>query len=268
MRRPFRPIPAAAAGLALALMTLAAAPAAQASTKTTVPPLQHMQVDTSNRAALRTGALYTLHRCSACHSIQGTRFSSIAKQLGISNGDMQRYINQSGRRVHDTVVSAMTPGIMKQFVNTEPPDLTVIAKRRSPDWLYTYLKSFYVDPHRPTGVNNVLFHNVAMPDVLANLQGLQAPVMTKGWLYGQRKEVAVGVKPLTKGAMTPAQFDATDRDVVDFLTLVAHPHAAERAALGPWILGLFALLSVFSFLLYKLEWRRVIMPTRRWWHKE
>jgi ubiquinol-cytochrome c reductase cytochrome c1 subunit len=268
MNRPRRTVQAITVALFVSLVPVAFAPPVLASTQTTVVPLQHMKLDLSDREALRTGALYVLHRCSACHSIQGTRFSSIARQLQISNSQIQRYFNQSGRSVHDTVVSTMPADVMTKFVNMTPPDLTVLAKRRSPDWIYTYLKSFYIDPHRPTGVNNVVFHNVAMPDVLANLQGLQVPIMKSGWLYGQRKPVAMGVKQLTQGTMTPAQFDRTTQDIVDFLTLVAHPHAKERAMLGPWILGLFALMSVLSFLLYKLYWRRVIMPTRRWWHKQ
>lgn len=266
MPRPVRTVRIAAV-LPLVLAAALAAPAARASTKTSVAPLRHMRVDTSNRAALRTGALFTLHRCAACHSIQGTRFVSIGQELGLSPKEVQAFLNQTGRRVHDTVVSAMPAGIMKRFVNTTPPDLTVIAKSRSPDWLYTYLTSFYLDPSRPTGVNNVVFHNVAMPDVLAGLQGLQTPVMKEGWLYGQRAKVAMGVKPITHGTMTPAQFDRTTRDIVDFLYLVAHPHARQRAALGPWILGLFALLSVLSYFIYKLYWRRVVMPTERWWRQ-
>ncbi len=266
MRRSFSTVRLTAAALPLALAVAFSGPAARASTKTSVPPLMHMKVDTSNLANLRTGALYVLHRCAACHSIQGTRFSSIAKQLGITNSEMQKYLNESGRLVHDTVVTAMPKGIMKQFVSITPPDLTVMAEAQSPDWLYTYLKSFYLDPTRPTGVNNVLFHNVAMPDVLANLQGLQSPVIKEGWLYGQPAKVAMGVKQLTKGTMTPAQFDQTAQDIVDFLYVVAHPHAKERAALGPWIMGLFGLLTIFSFLLYKVYWRRVDTSHERWWN--
>lgn len=242
-------------------------PAARAgSTKTTEPPLRHMTVNLNDRPALRTGAMEFMHRCAACHSIQGTRFTALGKSLGLTVREVQRYLNTTGRRPRQTIVSSMPPALAKKFLHKAPPDLTVIAKRRGVDWLYTYLTSFYVDPSRPTGTNNVVFYNVAMPDVFASLQGLQAPVKKMGWRFGSRTKVAVGVKPLTKGAMSHAQFDQTARDIVSFLYLVAHPHQQERYALGPWILGLLGLLTALSYLLYRLYWRRVRRPEGpRWW---
>lgn len=253
--------------LGAALLLCSAGGTARASMRTTQPPLRHMTVNLGDRAALRTGALYVLHQCTACHSIQGDRFSTVAAQLGLSHKDVQIYINRTGRKVHDTIVSSMPPGIMHRFVDITPPDLTVIAKRRGVDWLYTYITSFYLDPSRPTGVNNVAFHNVAMPDVFAALQGLQKPVMKEGWRYGQRAKVAVGVRTVSSGTMTPKQFDGVARDIVSFLYLVAHPHQQERAALGPWILGLFGALVIVSYLLYKTFWRRVLLSEERWWRR-
>lgn len=239
-----------------------------ASMRTTQPPLRHMTVNLNDRAALRTGALYVMHRCTACHSIQGERFSSLVRPLGLNDKDVQLYLNDTGRRIHQPIVSAMPAKLMKKFVAITPPDLTVIAKRRSVNWLYTYLTSFYLDPSRPTGVNNVAFHNVAMPDVFAGLQGMQRPVMKEGWRYGQKARVAVGVHQVTAGAMTHRQFDAVARDIVSFLYLIAHPHQQERQALGPWILGLFGLLAIISYLLYKAYWKRVILSEERWYRKK
>jgi ubiquinol-cytochrome c reductase cytochrome c1 subunit len=105
-----------------------------------------------------------------------------------------------------------------------------------------------------------------MPDVLASLQGLQKPVDRMGYRFGQRTEVAVGVKPVTAGAMSPAQFHAMTRDLVSFLYYVAHPHQQEREAMGKWVLLGLALLTGLSFALYKLYWREVVPPEgKRWW---
>ncbi len=238
---------------------------ALASIKTTQAPLRSIHVNLNDKAALRNGALYTLHMCTACHSIQGTRFSSLPPILGMTKDNFLKFINTSGKRYHDTITTNMPPTIMKHFVNIIPPDLTDIARRRSPSWLYTYLTSFYVDPSRPTGVNNTVFYNVAMPDVFASMQGLQSPVIIDGLRFGSPAKVAVGVKPLTKGTMSAAQFDTTAKDIVSFLYAVAHPHQQERAALGPWILALFGLLTIISFLIYKTFWRRVITSEDRWW---
>lgn len=238
---------------------------ARASVATTQPPLKSIKVNLQNKAALRNGALYTLHMCVACHSLQGVRYSSLPKILGMTKEQFQSVIGTNGAHYHDTIVSSMPPQIINAFVKILPPDLTDIARRRSPAWLYTYLTSFYVDPSQPTGANNTVRYNVAMPDVFAPLQGLQKPVMIKGLRFGSPAEVAVGVKPLTKGSMTPAQFDQTARDIVDFLYAVAHPHEQQRERMGPWIIGLFVLLSVLTYLIYKLYWRRVMTSEDRWW---
>ena len=245
---------------------LTAPPALAGSTKTTEPPLRHMTVDLSNTAALRDGAMAFMQRCLACHSVQGSRFVDLAKPLGLTDKEVEKYLNPTSRRVQQTIVSSMPQGLAEKFFHKAPPDLTVIAKRRGVDWLYTYLTSFYADPSRPTGTNNVVFYNVAMPDVFATLQGLQSPVKKMGWRFGNKQEVAVGVKPLTKGLMSHQQFDKTARDIVSFLYYIAHPHQQERLAIGPWILGLFGLLSILSYLLYKVYWKRVVPPEGpRWW---
>ena len=238
---------------------------ALASVATTKPPLKPIAVNLRDKAALRNGALYTLHMCVACHSLQGTRYSSLPRILGMSRGRFDQVIGTNGRHYHDLITSNMPPAVIHAFVKVLPPDLTDIARRHSPAWLYTYLTSFYVDPTRPNGVNNVVYYNVAMPDVFAPLQGLQKPVMAEGLRFGSPAKVAIGVEPLTKGSMTPAQFDRTARDIVDFLYAVAHPHAQERARLGPWIIGLFVALSILTYLIYKLYWKRVLTSEERWW---
>lgn len=250
----------------LLLAALLGAGTAIAAPKTTQPPLEHVTIDLSDRAAVRDGALYFAHRCSACHGLQGARYSELATPLGLSRKQIQRYFNTTGRRYSQTIVSSMPDDVAKKFLDKKPPDLTVIAARRSPDWLYTYLTSFYLDPSRPTGANNVVLHNVAMPDVFTDLQGLQAPVKEAGYRNGSKAQVAVGVKALSPGALTHAQFDTVARDLVTFLDYTAHPHAAERHALGRWVLAILAGLAVLCYLLYRAWWRRVVPPSGpRWW---
>ena len=251
-----------------ALLLTAVAGAARASVQTTQPPLRPIRIDLHDRAALRTGALYTLHLCVACHGIQGARYSELPPLLGLGKATFLKTIGSNGRHYHDTITSNMSTSLMMDFTHMAPLDLTEIAARRSPAWLYTYLTSFYVDPSRPTGANNVAFYNVAMPDVFAGMQGLQQPVMVNGLRFGSPARIAVGVRPLTAGSMSHAQFDATARDIVTFLYAVAHPHQQERMRLGPWIIGLFVVLSVLTYLIYRLYWARVITGTQRWWRVE
>ena len=256
--------PGALVALAASLAVLSCS-AARASVVSTQPPLKPITVNLQDKAALRNGALYTLHMCVACHSLQGARYSSLSRMLGLSKSGFKQVIGTNGHHYHDTITTSMPPAIIEAFAKIPPPDLTDIARRHSPAWLFTYLTSFYVDPSRPSGVNNVVFNNVAMPDIFAPLQGLQKPRMVEGLRYGSPAKVAIGVEPLTKGSMTPAQFDRTARDIVEFLYAVAHPHQQERARLGPWVIGLFVVLSILTYLIYKLYWRRVDTSEERWW---
>lgn len=260
LMRTFAGAAALACGLAVAAVP------ALAQNEDTQPPLQHMTVNVNDTAALRTGAVYFMHQCAACHSLQGVRFQELERPLGLNQAQIQDTVNISGLGIYDIVTSPMPESLVKSFLGTAPPDLTDEVKLRSPDWLYTYLKSFYVDPSRPTGVNNVIFPNVAMPDVFADLQGLQSPVEKMGYRYGQKAKVAVGVKPLTEGSMTPAQFDRMDKDIVTFLYYIGNPHQQESHAIGVWMLGLIAFLTILAYLIYRLYWRDVIRPHgERWW---
>lgn len=252
--------------LAVLVLALVATPSAPAQTRNTEPPLDHVSVNLHDRTSLRNGALVFMRQCMACHSMKGQRFAELAKPLGLDRKAIQTYLNTTGRGYLDTMVSAMPHDVAARFLDKQPPDLTVIAKRRSPDWLYTYLNSFYLDPSRPTGTNNVVFHNVAMPDVFAGLQGLQKAVTRTGYRNGRKQQVAVDTKLVHKGSMTPAQFHAMTRDLVSFLYYSAHPHQVQRRRIGEWaVLGLAAL-TVLTWLLYRVHWRRVVPPGGgRWW---
>lgn len=248
--------------LALGLL----APPAAATPANMEPPLEHMSVNLHDQTSLRNGALVFMHQCMACHSMKGQRFAELAKPLGLSRKAIQTYLNTTGRGYLDTMVTNMPSDVASKFIHKQPPDLTVIAKRRSVDWLYTYLKSFYLDPSRPTGSNNVVLHNVAMPDVFASLQGLRDPVTRTGYRNGSKQQVAVATKQVVAGSMQPAQFDAMTRDLVSFLYYSAHPHALARQRMGKWVVAGFALLSILTWLLYRLYWRRVVPPKgERWW---
>lgn len=243
-----------------------AAGTAQAQLKTTEPPLKHMQVDIHDQASVRTGAMIFVNQCLACHSVQGMRFDELQKLTGLSAKEVNQYLRVSNRSMLDTMISPMPPELAKGYLGVEPPDLTYEIHLRGADWLYTYLTSFYVDPDRPTGANNVVFHNVAMPNVFSGMQGLQEPVRKEGFRQGQKMPIAMGVKPLTQGSMTPAEFDATARDVVNFLQYVGTPHAPERHAIGKWVMAITALWTILMYIVYRMYWRDVKHPEGpRWW---
>lgn len=232
----------------------------------TEPPLKHVQINLDDTAAIRTGAMYYMHQCLACHSLQAMRFSELAAPLHLTEAQVQQFLTVSTRRPLETIVSPMPEKLVTGYLGIAPPDLSVESQLRGADWLYTYLTSFYADPTRPTGANNVVVHNVAMPDVFAGLQGLQSPVMKPGFRFGSPAQIAMGVKPLTQGSMTPAQFDTMARDIVAFLEYTGHPHRQLRHEIGLWVMVGTAVWVILTYLVYKLFWRDVEKPHGpRWW---
>jgi len=246
-----------------ALMFVGHAKAQPASTE---PPLRHMQVDVRDVQAVRTGALIFMNQCLACHSLRGERFEGLSKLTGLTRKEVAQYLAISSRSMLDTIETPMPEALAKSYFGVTPPDLTYEIHLRGADWLYTYFSSFYVDPGRPTGSNNVVFHNVAMPNVFAGMQGLQEPVEEEGFREGQRTPIAVGVKPLTRGSLSPDQFDTVARDLVTFIQYVGEPHESERHAIGRWVLIVTALWTLLMYIVYRLYWRDVVKPHGpRWW---
>jgi len=158
-------------------------------------------------------------------------------------------------KIGDTMEIAMSSADANKFFGTTPPDLSLIARSRGVDWLYTYLRSFYIDEARPTGVNNVVFKDVGMPHVMWDLQGWQKAIFKENEHGGdpvfERFEL---VKP---GAMTPEQFDGAIRDLVNFLDYVGEPYKLERQRLGVKVLLFLAIFFVLAYLLKKEYWKDV-----------
>lgn len=219
--------------------------------------LKSIRINTGNQAALRNGAAYFMTYCMACHSIRADRFVDLASVLGVPVSKIQREFNSTNREVHETIVSAMPGDDATHWFGLAPPDLSAIIKMKGADWVYTYLTSFYLDPSRATGVNNAVFHNVAMPDVLWELQGLQKPVYKSEAINGHTSQVLVRLKPVTQGSLSPAEFNKTMQDIVTFLYWANHPHQAEREKLGIWVMIFMAIFIVVAYLLKKEFWRAV-----------
>ena len=209
-----------------------------------------------DRASLQRGAQLYMNYCSGCHSLKYLRYSRMAEDLGLTEEEVQANLNLTGAKFGETIGTAMTPEHAQQAFGKMPPDLSLIARVRGSDWIYTYLKSFYLDESRPVGWNNTLFPNVSMPNPLWQMQGLQHAV------YG-KKDAATGEAPVEKlvlkqaGTLEPEAFDRSVRDITAFLEYAGEPAAIKRQAIGVWVV-LF--LAAFTFLAYllKLEyWRDV-----------
>jgi ubiquinol-cytochrome c reductase cytochrome c1 subunit len=239
------------------LLILAALPAA-AGAATEGYPLQESHADVSNLASLKRGARNFVNYCLGCHSLQYMRYSQLAEDLALTEEDLQESLMFTGTRVYDVMATAMPAEQARQWFGNAPPDLSLITRSRGPDYVYTFLRSFYADPARPTGVNNAVLPGTAMPHVLAPLQGLQVPrYETTKDEQGQETRHVVGLDAGTAGDMPAAAFDSFVRDTVAFLEYVAEPDKARRQSLGVWVILFLLMFAAFAWFLYKEYWKDV-----------
>jgi len=239
-----------------AVAALAFAAAANAATGGF--PLQEAGTDVGNLASLQRGARNFVNYCLGCHSLKYMRYSQVGEDLALTEDDLRANLMFTGTRVFDPMMSAMSAEQGRQWFGNAPPDLSLIARSRGPDYVYTFLRSFYEDPSRPTGVNNAVLPGTAMPHVLAPLQGVQRPRFETVSVNGKDVQHLAGFEPgIAPGDMPAAAFDSFVRDTVAFLEYVAEPHKARREALGVWVVLFLLMFAAFAWFLYKEYWKDV-----------
>jgi ubiquinol-cytochrome c reductase cytochrome c1 subunit len=202
---------------------------------------------------VRRGAEHYVNYCQGCHSLKHLRYSRLASDYGIDDATMKGEFLLGERKMHETLLSAMRPADAEAWFGAPAPDLSLSARARGADWIYTYLKSFYLDPSRPTGVNNLLVSNVAMPNVLADFQGLQVPVVA----HEEGVEYIEKLVLKTHGRMNPEAFDEALQDLVNFLVYVSEPAQLQRLKLGKYVIAFLIALSVLLYFLKKEFWKDV-----------
>lgn len=217
--------------------------------------LQQAGTDLDDKASLQRGAQLFMNNCAGCHSLKYLRYARIGEDLGLSEEDVQANLNLNGGKIGDHVISPMTAQMGVAAFGKAPPDLSVIARVRGSDWIYTYLKSFYLDETRPVGWNNTLFANASMPNPLWELQGLQQPVYGKKSATGEMP--VEGFKISQPGSQDAAAFDQTVRDITAFLEYAGEPAAIKRQSLGVWVILFLAFLTLMAWLLKTEYWRDV-----------
>ena len=222
----------------------------------TVEGVEHAGTDLNDRASLQRGAALYMNYCSGCHSLQYLRYSRMATDLGLSEDEVMANLNFTGAKFGDHIQVAMPSGQATAWFGKMPPDLSLISRVRGSDWLYTYLKSFYLDEGAALGWNNKLFPNVSMPNPLWQLQGLQhaeygAPDATTG------ERPVVGLSVTQAGSMEPQAFDQAVRDITAFLEYAGEPAALKRQTLGVWVILFLAVFTFLAILLNREYWRDV-----------
>jgi ubiquinol-cytochrome c reductase cytochrome c1 subunit len=219
--------------------------------------LDKAPINLKDMASLQRGAKTFVNYCLNCHSAQFMRYGHLTK-IGLTEQQIKDNLMFTTDKFGDAMVSALDPEDAKDWLKTVPPDLTLSARVRGSDWLYTYMRSFYNDDTSPTGWNNTLFKGVAMPHVLHDLQGTQ--VMAK---VGERRDHDGKMEPVMKlaidraGLMSPADYDRQIGDLVNYMTYMAEPARVERTQLGVLVL-FFLVIAFFVTLALKHEyWKDV-----------
>ena len=239
----------------LLIMTLLSAAAARAEEGGIA--LLQSGTDIKNIESLQRGARNFMNYCSGCHSLKYLRYNRLAADLKIPESELAGNLMFTTDKSFETIVSAMPPDSESWF-GKQPPDLSLMARARGPDYLYSFLKGFYVDKTRPWGVNNLYLPSAAMPHVLQTLQGLQKPVFkNEPDDHGSARMVLVGVDSMTPGAMKPEEYDQFVRDIVNFLDYAGEPVKDKRQSMGVFVTLFLLVFFVFAYLLKKEYWKDV-----------
>jgi ubiquinol-cytochrome c reductase cytochrome c1 subunit len=212
-------------------------------------------INVHDQASLQRGARLFMNYCSGCHSLKYMRYSQLAEGLGLTEKQVMDNLDLTGAKFGEPIIAAMPEADAKKWFNKAPPDLSLEVSAKGADWVSAYLESFYLDPATPSGWNNTVFPNVAMPFPLWQLQGEQVAVMNPAG-NGQPATVKA-LKLAHPGSMTPAQYDQAVRDITAFLAFVSSPDAMPRSRIGAWVVLYLVLFTLFALVLKKEYWKDV-----------
>ena len=267
----------------IAVLMLALAPAAAMSAGGPAVALEQANVSLKNEAAIQRGAKYFVNYCMGCHSAQYVRYK-LFTEVGLTEDDIKDNLMPGGGKVGDLMKIAMSGDDAARWFGAPAPDLTLTARIKpgGADWIYSYLKGFYVDPSRPLGVNNTVFPNVGMPHVLWELQGIQTPVYryevhegaettatfdteAEARAFIQQKpagearleRVVDHLELTTPGSLSKAEYDQVAYDLATFMYYISEPMKLERQRIGIWVLLFLAVFTVLAYFMKKEWWKDV-----------
>lgn len=228
-------------------------------------PLDKAPDHTKDLAALQNGAKLFVNYCLSCHSASALRYNKL-QDLGLTEEQIKNNLLFTSDKVGSMMTIAMTPKDAKEWFGAAPPDLSVIARAKAssagsgPDWLYTYLRTYYKDDTRATGWNNLTYPNVAMPHVLWELQGTRAAKFVEEKDPHDASKVThkfAGFEQVTPGKLTALEYDKSVADLVSFMTWMAEPAQNTRKRLGVWVLMFLGVFIVITWRLNASYWKDI-----------
>ena len=214
-------------------------------------------INLGDELSLQRGAKYFVNYCLSCHAAGLMRYGRMGADLGLTDTQVKESLMFTAEKVGETMTTAMRPEDAQHWFGVAPPDLSLIARARGADWLYTYLRTFYLDGSRPFGVNNLVFPDVAMPHVLWKLQGLLKPVYQTHAAEGHEERVIERLELAQPGVLSPEAYDDMVRDLVNFLVYVGEPAKMQRQEMGIWVLLYLAVFGVVAYAMKREYWKDV-----------
>lgn len=221
--------------------------------------LDHVKIDLHDQDALQRGARLFVNYCLSCHSAAYMRYSRMARDIGLTDEQVAEYMgfitDKEGKfKVGALMKATINADEAKAAFNTVPPDLSVTARSRGADWIYTYMRGFYRDESAPSGWNNTVFPSVAMPHVLWSLQGTNRARFETDE-HGARHFVEF--ETVKRGSMSQEDYDESMRDLTTFMVYLGEPAKLVRYRLGIYVLAFLGFLLIFAYLLKKNYWKDV-----------
>lgn len=221
-------------------------------------PLQKADVNVANTASLQRGARNFINYCSGCHSAKYVRFNRMGADLGLTDQQLMDNLMFAAERPFDTIQVAMPASDAKRWFGQTPPDLSLVARSRGTDWLYSFLLSFYVEDGRATGMNNLVLPGASMPHVLWELQGTQKAVFRiETDADGNDHKVFDRFEQVTPGKLSPEEYKTFVNDTVNFLEYIGEPMQLKRVQLGIYVMFFLLVFFLLAYALKKEYWKDV-----------
>ena len=219
--------------------------------------LESADIEPGNIASLQRGARNFMNYCSGCHSAQYVRFNTIGKALELSEEELIDNLMFNAEKTFETIRAAMPAEDAARWYGTAPPDMSLMARAKGSDYIFNFLRSFYLDPTSPTGVDNTVLPGTSMPHVLWELQGYQKAVFEEHVDGDVTTLVFEHFEPVTAGSLDAEDYDAFVRDTVNFLAYIAEPIRSDRRKIGTWVIMYLIVFFVIAVMLKKQIWKDV-----------
>jgi ubiquinol-cytochrome c reductase cytochrome c1 subunit len=227
--------------------------------------LQKADIDPTQIKSLQRGARNFMNYCSGCHSAQYVRFNTIGNYLELTEDQLVDNLMFNADKTFETIQSSMQAADAERWYGKAPPDMSLIARSKGADYIYSFLKSFYLQEGSPTGVDNIVLPGTSMPHVLWELQGYQKAIFSEHTETDSHGNVTTtvhfdGFEQVTAGqinAELAENYDEFVRDTVNFLAYIAEPIRAERRKIGTWVIMFLLVFLIIAYMLKKQIWKDV-----------